>query len=216
MSLAFALTLFVAPLHYAAAGKSQRLTSLDQAPEGLAKPDWSSIRAAHEAGRHAFQPVAGQEGTRKARNPGQQWTTKFDQRGFLAQPKAGGWTWGLELQSYGFGEKQTAVGGTPAVKAQGQRLSYQWMPRCRSGSSMTSAGWSMASPLTSGGASLCRPPSPVRMLRRRSAIFYVQAPAALTCARRCGSHCPSGAPLGVSPSSAGGQPRHFSVTRPTL
>ena len=74
-------------------------------------------------GRHAFQPNA--TGW-QARNPGQQWTTQFDRRGFLASPKDGGWTWGLELQSYGFGDHQTAISGTPAVKAAGQRLSYQW------------------------------------------------------------------------------------------
>ena len=124
--LSAALTLLLAlPQESTAAlpGKPEQLTSPDQVPKGLAKSDWSSIRAAYEAGRHAFQPTASGW---QARNPGQQWTTQFDQRGFLAQPKAGGWTWGLELQSYGFGEKQTAVGGTPAVKAEGQRLSYQW------------------------------------------------------------------------------------------
>ena len=63
-------------------------------PEGLAKSDWQSIRAAYAAGRHAFQPVAGGW---QARNPGQQWTTKFDGRGFIAEPKDGGWQWGLEL-----------------------------------------------------------------------------------------------------------------------
>ncbi len=135
LSLTCALSVYVAPLHSAAAGKSQQFTSPDQVPEGLAKPDWSSIRAAHEAGRHAFQPVAGQEEAWQARNPGQQWTIKFDQRRLLAQPKAGGWAWGLELKCYGFGEKQKAVGDTPVVKAQGERLSYQWMPRCRTRSS---------------------------------------------------------------------------------
>ena len=40
-------------------GKSQQLSSPDQVPEGMAKSDWASIRAAYEAGRHAFQPVAG-------------------------------------------------------------------------------------------------------------------------------------------------------------
>jgi len=104
-------------------GKTQNLTSPEQVPEGLAKTDWQSIRAAYEAGRHAFQPI---EGGWQARNPGQQWTTKFDGRGFVAQPRDGGWQWGLELQSYGFGENQRAIGGTPAVKAEGQRLSYQW------------------------------------------------------------------------------------------
>ena len=104
-------------------GKTQQLTSPEQVPEGLAKSDWQSIRAAYEAGRHAFQPV---EGGWQARNPGQQWTTKFDGRGFVAEPRGGGWQWGLELQSYGFGENQQAIGGTPAVKAAGQRLSYEW------------------------------------------------------------------------------------------
>ena len=64
-------------LSYAGAaepGKTQKLNSPDQVPEGLAKSDWQSIRAAYEAGRHAFQPI---EGGWQTRNPGQQWTTKF-------------------------------------------------------------------------------------------------------------------------------------------
>ena len=104
-------------------GKTQQLTSPDQVPEGLAKSDWHSIRAAYEAGRHAFQPI---EGGWQARNPRQQWTTKFDGRGFVAEPREGGWQWGLELKSYGFGEDQRAVGGVPAVKVKGQRLTYGW------------------------------------------------------------------------------------------
>ncbi len=92
-------------------------------PDGLSKSDWQSIRAAYEAGRHAFQPT---EGGWQARNPGQQWTTKFDGRGFVTEPKDGGWQWGLELKSYGFGENQRAIDGKPTVKAEGQRLTYQW------------------------------------------------------------------------------------------
>jgi hypothetical protein len=101
----------------------KHLTSPDQVPDGLAKSDWQNIREAYEAGRHSFQPV---EGGWQARNPGQQWTTKFDRRGFLATPKDSGWTWGLELKSYGFGENQRQIQGTPAVRTDGQRLSYQW------------------------------------------------------------------------------------------
>ena len=66
------------------------------------------------------------EGGWQARNPGQQWTTKFDARGFLTTPKDDAWTWGLELQSYGVGEKQTPISGQPTMKADGQRLTYQW------------------------------------------------------------------------------------------
>ena len=98
----------------------------DQPPKGLAKSEWQSIRAAYEAGRHAFRPVPGKDGEWQARNPGQQWTTNFDQRGFVAQPQGGGWSWGLELRNYGFGDGQEMIHSTPVVKAEGQRLSYQW------------------------------------------------------------------------------------------
>ncbi len=108
-------------------GRTQRLNSPEQTPEGLSRSDWQSIRAAYEAGRHAFQPVAEKDGHWLARNPGQQWTTDFDGRGFLATPQGGDWTWGLELRSYGVGEMQTTVGSDPLrVKAGGQRLSYDW------------------------------------------------------------------------------------------
>ncbi len=105
------------------AGKTQRLTAPDQAPEGLSGSDWQSIRAAYEAGRHAFQPVA--DGW-QARNPGQRWLTTFDRRGFEVQPRDGGWSWGLELQGYGFGEQPQPLGERPAATAAGQRLTYQW------------------------------------------------------------------------------------------
>ena len=120
-----ALLLLAAPSAQAATkpGKPQAIISPDQVPEGLAQSDWSSIRAAYEAGRHAFQPTASGW---QARNPGQQWTTTFDQRGFRTSPQDGGWQWGLELQSYGMGEQQTALTGVPAVQAAGPRLSYPW------------------------------------------------------------------------------------------
>jgi hypothetical protein len=107
----------------ALAGKNQQLSSPDQVPEGLEKSDWASIRAAHTAWQHGFMPI---EGGWQARNPGQQWTTKFDERGFLTTPREGDWTWGLVLESYGRGGKQQKVSGKPGMKAEGQRLSYQW------------------------------------------------------------------------------------------
>jgi hypothetical protein len=78
-------------------------------PDGLSASDWSSIRAAYDAGRHAAHAV---EVGYQARNPGQQWRTCFDGRGFLTTPDrpttdrasvqgADGWSWGLELVSYG-------------------------------------------------------------------------------------------------------------------
>ncbi|MEY4245757.1 MAG: hypothetical protein RLZZ245_3342, partial [Verrucomicrobiota bacterium] len=40
-------------------GKPQQLTNPDQTPEGLEKSDWASIRAAHTAWEHSFQPIEG-------------------------------------------------------------------------------------------------------------------------------------------------------------
>lgn len=118
--------LFVFTISLSAAtprGKTQQLTSPNQVPDGLAKSDWQSIRAAYEAGRHAFRPTGGGW---QARNPGQQWITKFDGRGFMTEPKDGAWRWGLELKSYGFTGAERVIDGVPAVKADGQRLVYGW------------------------------------------------------------------------------------------
>ncbi|MBK8090669.1 MAG: hypothetical protein IPK32_01365 [Verrucomicrobiaceae bacterium] len=51
------LLAFAPPLCAEQGGQSQQLIAPDQVPEGLAKSDWSSIRAAYEAGRHAFMPL---------------------------------------------------------------------------------------------------------------------------------------------------------------
>ena len=125
--LTFALVMWM-PMHPALAAtrspsQPQRITSPGLTPGGLNTSEWQSIREAYEAGRHAFQPT---DTGWQAHNPGQQWRTTFDKRGFIARPKDGGWQWGLELQSYGFGENQRSISGVPSVKADGRRLTYSW------------------------------------------------------------------------------------------
>ena len=93
----------------------------DAVPEGLSKGDWASIRAAYEVGRHAVHSVAGGF---EARNPGQGWRTHFDGRGFLTQPDTGGWTWGLELESYGFRGSEQEMTSPVRVNAEGGRVTY--------------------------------------------------------------------------------------------
>ncbi len=95
-------------------------------PEGLASSDWSSIRNAYQAGRHAAFADVAMPGHYGARNPGQQWITRFDGRGFITTPNAGGWTWGLELKSYGRGDTQRTITGTACVEAKGSRVEYEW------------------------------------------------------------------------------------------
>ncbi|MDQ3626724.1 MAG: hypothetical protein M3372_06305, partial [Verrucomicrobiota bacterium] len=116
---ALAMIALGSQLSAAEAGKTQHLANAEAVPEGLAANDWASIRAAYEAQRHAAVAV---EGGHQARNPGQQWLTRFDGRGFVTQPDAGGWQWGLELESYGFAGQEKNVGGNAQVKTEGQRV----------------------------------------------------------------------------------------------
>ncbi len=95
----------------------------DAVPEGLSTVDWSGIRAAYETGRYAAYPV---EDGFEARNPRQGWRTHFDGRGFLTQPIAGDWTWGLELERYGFAGSEQEVTSPALVSAEGGRVAYAW------------------------------------------------------------------------------------------
>lgn len=95
----------------------------DNTPDGLAASDWSSIRAAYESNRHkAFAA----EGGFVARNHGQQWQTGFDGRGFITSPDSGGWSWGLDLVSYGRGNAQQVVFSPRCIDAIGGRVEYEW------------------------------------------------------------------------------------------
>ncbi len=92
-------------------------------PEGVATSDWASIRAAYDAGRHE---VLESEAGLSARNPGQGWQIGFDSRGFLVQPDASEWSWGLELMSYGFEDSELFVGEAACASAAGGRVAYAW------------------------------------------------------------------------------------------
>ncbi|MCP9874381.1 GC-type dockerin domain-anchored protein [Synechococcus sp. Cruz CV-v-12] len=95
-------------------------------PKGLAPSDWSSIRAAYEAGRHKAYADEATPGHFVTRNPGQQWRTRYDGRGFLTTPNAGGWTWGLDLISYGRGDSQQTITGVAITRPSGSRVEYAW------------------------------------------------------------------------------------------
>ena len=107
----------------ASAFGAQAASAQEQVPDGLEADDWSSIRAAYEAGRHkAFQTDDGFQ----ARNPGQRWLAKFDGEGFLVEPDGGEWSWGLQLQAYGFEGELQEVDGTADVSADANRVAYDW------------------------------------------------------------------------------------------
>src|ERR1700752_4169266 len=91
-------------------------TPPNQVPSGLMKSDWQSIRAAHEASTHVVTPLPEKPGEWQAFNPGQQWTTKFDGRGFMTSAKGAQWQWGLELRRYGFAGAANEIEGRPKVR----------------------------------------------------------------------------------------------------
>jgi len=110
---------------------SHAASSTGSALEGFAASDWSSIRAAYEAGRHKIFSVDGlfeSESRWTARNPGQGLNSTFDERGFTTSPDVGSWNWGLALQSYGWGATNSVT--TPcATSTDGGRLSRVWDER---------------------------------------------------------------------------------------
>ncbi len=95
----------------------------DPARGGFSAADWSGIRAAHEAARHAAQPV---DGGYLLHNPGQGWHTRIDDHGASTVPAAGGWTWGLQLRSYGFAGNESLVVEPASLATDGARMARNW------------------------------------------------------------------------------------------
>lgn len=95
-------------------------------PSGLAESDWTSIRQAYERHRHQVVPITGSSNQWRARNPGQQWQTRFDARGFMVQPDTDAWTGGLTLQRYGVAGTEREVRPEARVRVDGNRVTYTW------------------------------------------------------------------------------------------
>lgn len=105
------------------AAESAPIATKPAAASALSNSDWTSIREAYEAGRHAAYVV---DGGYRMRNASQRWKTEFNGRGFLVTPDDGDWTWGLELKSYGFIGSEKAVTKPERVTAEGSTVSYHW------------------------------------------------------------------------------------------
>jgi len=149
------LILLPASLIWCAGGQSPD-AGPDKAPQGLEASDWASIRAAHDSWQHAVQPQGDAPGRWQARNPGQQWTTEFDGRGFTTRAKGADWEWGLELGKFSVGSRRFSVGENGAKgAAEGNRLSFargshltEWFVNDSRG---LEQGWTLAERPTDGG-----------------------------------------------------------------
>ncbi len=85
--------------------------------------DWAGVVDAYRLGQHA---VFAMPDKLAAHNPRQGWKLGFDRRGFLVEPDTGGWSWGLQLVSYGFEENEHYVGEEACASSDGGRVAYQW------------------------------------------------------------------------------------------
>ena len=92
-------------------------------PKELQADDWASIRAAYEAGRHAFFAI---DQGHQARSHGNGWQARFDGQGVILDPDAGGWSCGFALERYGFEGALVAANQAEDVRAVGQHLTYDW------------------------------------------------------------------------------------------
>jgi hypothetical protein len=92
----------------------------------LCSDDWSGIREAYQESRHAIRQL---DTGFSAFNPGQRWVSQFDGRGFTTTPLESGWTWGLQLEAYGFEGVMTKITASASgATADGGQLTYDWDP----------------------------------------------------------------------------------------
>ncbi len=93
-------------------------------PSGVTPSDWSSIRASIDSHQHAIEVAhSGFE----ARNPGFDWTARFNETSALIQPADGGWSFGLALKAFGYAnEMQYVDSPTFGTCVEGQRITYGW------------------------------------------------------------------------------------------
>ena len=95
-------------------------------PSALSRSEWQSIRAAYEATRHAMQQSAEQPGSYRARNPGQQWLSAFNEGGVAISPDHGRWQFGLRLARWGHAGHEQQAASLVGINAHGQRTVYRY------------------------------------------------------------------------------------------
>lgn len=92
-------------------------------PDGISGADWQAIREAHEAQQRRAIPT---ENGYLFRHSSQNWSTRLDGRRFVVSPDSGGWTAGLQLESYGNAKAPIAITGNAAPASSGEAVSFPW------------------------------------------------------------------------------------------
>jgi len=112
----------MAPLHAQHAASAQTIPLQTKTDAVASSPDLRSAYA--KAAQRILQRASGHT----ARNINQDWSTRFDGRGCWISPAHGDWTWGLELQAFGFTSNPRQEFPLPKVSSSGNQLNYAWGP----------------------------------------------------------------------------------------
>ncbi len=62
----------------------------------------------------------------RARSSTQNWETHFDERGFTVEPQSASWSWGLQLERFGFADQETAISSPICTSLGDSRIIYRW------------------------------------------------------------------------------------------
>jgi hypothetical protein len=92
-------------------------------PAALSNSELTNLQAAYVEARFAAHPEGA--GLRLQNDSGQL-VADLDGRNMTVRPFQGAWSWGLELSSFGFDGAMQGAAERAAVKAEGNRVTYNW------------------------------------------------------------------------------------------
>lgn len=99
---------------------SDETTPLSEALSSAGQPRHST---APDTSRYAIDKI---HDGHVARNSAQRWITTFDGRGFTTTPTGGEWSWGLEIERYGWGGELHCVSEPKSSLVDQEHLAYLW------------------------------------------------------------------------------------------
>ncbi|MCP5021468.1 MAG: hypothetical protein GY930_06800 [bacterium] len=98
-------------------------TTVRASPDGIQPAAWAQIQAVHACGQY---DVIRDGEQLTGINRVQDWKVSFDTRGVWIQSKDRSWSWGLQLETYGYDGSSIAVTRAQSTVAEGGRVESDW------------------------------------------------------------------------------------------
>ncbi len=105
---------------------SSQLVQPGQVPEGLTAQDWQAIQASIARDQRRFEYEAATRSYR-ASHAGQRYQVRIAPEGFTVSPRAeaAGWSWGLQLERYGYASALQPVAAVAQTRQAENKLEYE-------------------------------------------------------------------------------------------